>query len=165
MSASADDIHSASIGKIPFTRRYVIYVATEPVNVLRVFSVTPLGIPTPGNKSPQAVNLHFPSFLGSVAIRSRRSQPPAVPDCWTQKMRENGGDLSRTQHPRFNSAFLLVHGIALDFLATQTQNGFLNLQPRPCSRLKSPQFFPFSQGCVVGNNARERSSGTCRERP
>ncbi len=151
--------------KVPFTRRYLVYAATEPVNVLRVFSVTPLGIPTPGNKSPQAVNLHFSSFLGSVAIRSRRSRPPAVPDGWTQKMRKNGGDLSRTKTARFHSALLFVHGIALGFSATQTRHGFLNLQPRTCSRLKSPQFFPFSQGCVVGNNARERSSGTNRERP
>ena len=126
LSEGAGEINSVSLVKAPFTRRYVIYVATEPVNVLRVFSVTPLGIPTPGNKSPQAVNLHFPSFLGSVAIRSRRSQPPAVPDCWTQKMRENGGDLSRTQHPRFHSAFLLVHCIALDFSAIQTRHDPLN---------------------------------------
>ncbi|MCA1924550.1 hypothetical protein, partial [Buttiauxella noackiae] len=53
---SAVSIHSASTVRVPFTRRSVFYAATEPVNVLGEFTVTPLRTPTPGNKSPQAVN-------------------------------------------------------------------------------------------------------------
>ena len=44
----ADNIHSFSIGKIPFTESMVIYATTEPVNVLGEFTVTPLRTPTPG---------------------------------------------------------------------------------------------------------------------
>ncbi len=43
-------IHSVSTVKFPFTRRYVIYAATEPVNVLGEFTVTPLRTPTPGKQ-------------------------------------------------------------------------------------------------------------------
>jgi len=51
---------TGELEKVPFTLRQVAYVATEPVNVQKVFTVTPSGLPTPGNKSPPAaVNLHF----------------------------------------------------------------------------------------------------------
>ena len=47
---SAVSIHSVSTVKFPFTRRSVFYAATEPVNVLGEFTVTPLRTPTPGKQ-------------------------------------------------------------------------------------------------------------------
>ncbi len=73
-------------------------VLTGTVNVQRVLPQHPLQSRLPAIKSLlRSKPPFFLSVPGSVATRSRRSQPLAVPDGSTRPYSQNGGDLCRTQ--------------------------------------------------------------------
>ncbi|SQC91660.1 Uncharacterised protein [Cedecea neteri] len=149
------DFH-VDMDEIPFTSSPVLYAATEPVNVLGEPPSHPKNPDSRPNKSTaKAADLRFisQSWVG-LEMRSRRSQPPAVPDVRTlASRRENGGDLSRNR-----ARFKLIATLNIKVAASPTAT---TLFPA----LIAPGYDPTQAGLSCRVQRKRAIVGTNRERP